>query len=441
MRRFAARVEASPIGLRLARGAFWSLAGALIARGSTFVAGFFLARILGKESFGKLAMAQSTLDMVANFAGFGMSMTATKYVAEFRAHAPQRLGSLIGMALLTTSIMGALASGLLFLFAPWLAIQKLTSSDLGGLLRIGAACVFLTAVNGALTGALAGFEAFRTIARVNLSAGVLTLPLILAGVSWRQLEGTVWALCACQLVLCVFNVLALFSVCRREGVQINWPNRGGNWRIIWQFSLPALLSTSLVGPVNWACNAMLANQPNGYSQLGIFTAANLWFSLMLFLPSISSLALLPILAGRATSADRKGEYAARKIVFMAMRVTALAVVPLTLGICIFSPSIMGLYGSSFSVGWKTLCFAALGACIAALQMPAGNMVVAARSMWLVSVVSALWGGTYYGLAYFWVERGSDGLSLARAAAYAVNLAATLLLMNFYAGKRPEKVPI
>ena len=434
VRRLAARIKDSPNGSRLAHGAFWSLAGAIISRGSMFVAGFLLARILGKEGFGKLGMVQSTLDMFGFFAGFSMSMTATKFIAEFRARDPHRTGRMIALVSLTTLIAAAAVSFVILFFAPQLAFQKLEAPELGGLLRIGIAFVFLNAINGTLTGILAGLEAFRTIAKVNLCAGFFTVPLILTGVLWRGLEGTVWALGASQLLLCVFNLLALRAVCLREHIEWDGSNAVSEWRVVLQFSLPALLSGSLIAPVSWECNTLLAAQPGGYSQLGIFNAANLWFSLMLFIPGISNQALLPILAGRAKLPADEDDVPARKIMRAAMRVTAWAAVPLTVCICVLSPVIMGLYGSSFAGGWKTLCFAAIGACLAALQMPAANMVIATRSMWLACVITAMWGGTYYGLTRLLVVYGSDGLSLARAAAYAVNLAATLLLLNFRFGK-------
>lgn len=428
-RRFVARLQASPTGSRLAHGAFWSLAGAIISRGSMFVAGIFLARILGREGFGKLGMIQSTLDMFGIFAGFSMGMTATKFVAEFRTRDPLRAGRIIVLVCLATIIADIAVCSLLFVFAPHLVVRFFRTPELNGLLRIGIASVFLSAVNGTLTGVLAGFEAFRTIAKVNLCAGVFTLPLILTGVLWRGLEGTVWALNTGQLVLCVFNLLALRDVCRNERIQWDGSSVTSEWRLVLHFSLPALLSSIPLAPVAFVCNALLISQPGGYSQMGILNAANLWFSLMLFIPSISNQALLPILAERAKSTAEEDDVPAHKIMRAAMRVTAWAAVPLTVCICLLSPIIMGLYGSGFAGGWKTLCFAAVAACIVALQLPASTMLIAARSMWLACLTTVFWGSTYYGLSRMWVAHGSDGISLARTVAYAVNFALTLLLLN------------
>ena len=41
------RIQASALGLRLARGAFWSFTGAVISRGLSLLSSIFVARMLG----------------------------------------------------------------------------------------------------------------------------------------------------------------------------------------------------------------------------------------------------------------------------------------------------------------------------------------------------------------------------------------------------------
>ncbi len=54
--------------------------------------------MLGKEEFGKLGIVQSTVGMFQVFAGFGLGLTATKYVAEFRDSDPAKTGRIIGLS-------------------------------------------------------------------------------------------------------------------------------------------------------------------------------------------------------------------------------------------------------------------------------------------------------------------------------------------------------
>ena len=67
------------------------------------------------------------------------------------------------------------------------------SSTSGGLL------LFLGGINGAQTGALSGFEAFKAIARINLISGALTFPLMVAGAWHWGVAGAVWGLIEASL--------------------------------------------------------------------------------------------------------------------------------------------------------------------------------------------------------------------------------------------------
>ena len=64
------RIENSPLGYRLAKGVFWSMAGAVISRGLMLVASVLVARMLGKVGFGELGMIRSSVGMFGVFAGF-----------------------------------------------------------------------------------------------------------------------------------------------------------------------------------------------------------------------------------------------------------------------------------------------------------------------------------------------------------------------------------
>ena len=54
------RIDASDIGYRLAKDAFWSMARAVISRGLMLAASVLVARMMGKTIYGELGMIQST---------------------------------------------------------------------------------------------------------------------------------------------------------------------------------------------------------------------------------------------------------------------------------------------------------------------------------------------------------------------------------------------
>jgi O-antigen/teichoic acid export membrane protein len=86
------------LGSRLVLGVFWSAIGAVVSRSLALVAGIVIARLIGKAAFGEYGVIQSTLSMFSAFAMFGVGLTATKHIAEFRRADPERTGRIVGMS-------------------------------------------------------------------------------------------------------------------------------------------------------------------------------------------------------------------------------------------------------------------------------------------------------------------------------------------------------
>src|SRR5258706_10786206 len=120
---------------RLIKGAVWNLAGAIVARGFGLISSILIARILGREAFGELGVIQSTVGMFGVLAGFGLGMTATKYVAEFREKGPAKAQRIISMSLLAALISGIAMAAALVISARWLAVHTLSLPRLTPLLQ------------------------------------------------------------------------------------------------------------------------------------------------------------------------------------------------------------------------------------------------------------------------------------------------------------------
>lgn len=414
---YFARLENSPLGYRLARGAFWSIAGAVISRGLGLVASILVARMLGRVQFGELGIIQTTVGMFGAFAGFGLGVTATKHVAQFRSKDPTRAGRIIAISTLVAWLTGGSMAALLLILAPWLASHTLAAPHLGGLLRLGSALILVGAISGAQTGALAGFEAFRRIAKINLLSGLATFPLMVCGVWGWGLEGAVVGLVLSQALTCVLNYFALHAEAGRAGISLSHAPSTYEWRIFWDFSVPAVASGLMVGPVYWLCSAMLVNRPGGYAQMGVFNAANQWFAALLFLPGVLGQAALPVLSERLAENDLMR---AAKVLKSYIQVNALVVGPLVVGGSLLSPWIMSAYGRGFEGAWLTLTLVLVTAALLALQTPVGQVITASGRMWLATLMNAGWAMCFIGLTWALSSSGATGLAAARLGAYAVH---------------------
>jgi O-antigen/teichoic acid export membrane protein len=423
-----ARLEASPLGYRLARGAFWSLVSGLIGRALGLLASIFVARILGKETFGELGTVQSTVAMFAVFAGFGTAATATKYVAEFRQSDPERARRIIALSTAVAWITSGVAALILFIVSPWLATKTLAAPHLSGTIQVGTLLLFLGGLNGAQFGVLAGFESFKKIAVINFVGGLISFPALLAGAYWNGLTGTVWALVITMLVTYALTRFVL----RQEVGWASIPWRGhqwtSEWPVLWKFSLPSILASFMIGPVTWACNAILVNQPDGYLEMGLFSAANQWRMAIIMLPAMVGGVGFPVLSNLLAQSDFAGF---RKVFYTNLGVSFGVAAVIALSVVGCAPFIMRSYGRAFAGGEAILIVLSAVAVVGATLDVVGQTIASEGRMWFGFLLNAIWAVVLLGASLLLIPgRGALGMALANLIAYGVHLLTVSIYLFF-----------
>jgi O-antigen/teichoic acid export membrane protein len=400
---------------RFARGAVWSLVGALLSQGANLAASIVTGRFLGPEGFGKYGIIQSTVGMLGVFAGLGLGVTATKYVAEFRRRDPERAGRIIALSNSVAVLSGGLLALLLLVLAPMIAAKTLNAPELTAELRIASLFLFFSALNGAQIGALSGFEAFRRIARVNMLRGLAAFPIAALGVLLFRLPGAVWALGVTSIVTCVLSQAALRGECKATGVRPRLSGAWGESRILWRFSTPAFLCSALVGPVTWAANTMLVNQSDGYTQMGMLSAASQWRYAIAFVPGVLTQFALPVLSN--LNGERDASLYGKALRWN-LSLTSLAAIAVALPVALSAPLIMRLYGHGFQDGSVLLVLSAVTAVISSLNGVVGTAILSAASVWVGFAFNAMWALVFLGGCYWLVPANlAVGLMSAMLAAY------------------------
>lgn len=420
--RLAERVEGSRLATRLAEGAFWSFAGSALSRVFALAASVVTARILGKAQYGELGVLVSTLLTFQAFSSLGLGMTATKYVSELRSSDPARAGRILAMSSVLSAATGLLAAGLLWIFAPWLASHTIGAPHLADPLRVAGLGLVFTTMGGAQTGALAGFEAFRTQTLLNVWLGLLGIPIAVVGVWYWGLEGAVWATVATAALQWALTHVAVRLLARRDRVPVSLTGWWREQRVLWTFSLPALAQGVMVAPVSWAAAAILVNQPGGYPEMGVFSAANHWYAAVLFLPNALCGPVLPVLSERVGRGDGPG---VRTVLRAAVAMNAAAVVPIVAVGCLASPWLVRLYGPQFADAWPTFAAVLITAGIVAIINPVGYVLAASERLWLGFLMNTGWAAVFLGATVLLVGWGSLGIATARLVGYAVHFGWTL----------------
>jgi len=431
-----ARVESSAIGKRLVRGTFWALAGTIGSRALALASAILAARILGKMHYGEWGIIQSTVGMFGTLAGFGMGTTAAKFIGELRTTDPTRAGKVIALSSGVSWVAGCALAALLALGSSWLSEHALSAPSLTGSLQLSSFLLLLSGVNGAQTGALSGFEAFKSVARINLLTGVLSFPLTVISAYWFGVAGIVVGTSLGQAIGCYLNFLALRRVAKSNGVPISYFSCMDELPTLWKFSVPAVLTQVLISGVNWLAAAMLVRQPNGFAEMGVFNAANQWFNALIWLPYVVNSVSLPMLAERLGANDNRGAVSLLK---MSVRMNAAVALPVVGVGCLLSPYIMMTYGSGFQASWPTLSVVLINAGLLALVMPVGQVMSARGHMWLGFSSNLAWALVFLGMNIFLAGWAAFGLASARLFAYAVHgLFVVVYTIAFVNGHRASR---
>ena len=405
---------------RLGLGAFWSLAGAAIARGLGLAGSICAARILGRRGFGELGMIQSTVGMFATFAGFGLGLMATKHIAEFRSQDRPKTGRLIGLSTVASLISGSIMAVILIACADWVCGSTLRTPYLAGPLRVSASLLLLNAVCGAQTGVLSGFEAFRTIAKINLISGLLGFPMCVIG-AWCGIDGAVWGMSASVLVNCILNRVELRRLLKAAGITVDHRGCWREARVLWTFTAPALLGSILMAPATWLCNAMVARGAHGYENLALLNVGNQWRAAILFVPATLGGMILPVLANLSGENDSARYRTVLKYSLAGNAACALAV---AVPVILFAGRILKAYGNGFAAGRGVLILTVAASGIFALNNQLSRAAASVGAMWASFWFDAVCAAGYLaGCAALFGRWGVNGIGAALLGAAALQFTA------------------
>ena len=377
-----------------------------------------MARMLGKTVYGELSIVQSTLGTVGTLAGLGLGMTATKYVAELRKSDPRRASSIIALAIQVALVSCAIAATAMIACAPSLAVSQLHRPELSLTIRLGAAYLVFTILNGVGVGILSGFEAFRDVAVVNLWSGVAFFLATVAGTYFFGLNGSVIGLSVATFANCVITTLAIR---KHTGPHFELASGARAWDevgVLWSFAVPAALAGFLIAPVVWYSNVLLSRQPDGYSQLGVFSAAQSWQSAILFLPQALAPAMLAYLSHTFGEASRT-RYS--RLTLWSVLANGVIAAFGCLVVVLFAQPIMRMYGRGFTGNNAVLIAIAISAIPMALCNVVGYVIASAGKMWWGFAVNLLWTIAFTISAVHFVPLyGATGLAVTYMVAYALH---------------------
>jgi len=392
--------------------------GTGLSQASMFATVLIAARMLGSGTLGEYGIVQSTTGMLGLLAGMGLGLTTTKHVSELRDMDARRCGRIVGLA---TIISLASAGGIafcLFLLAPVLAAETLKAPHLALVLRIAGITLFFNALNGVQIGTLTGLEAFKTILYINSVRAAMTFAFVTTGIWQWGLLGMFLGMAATASLICIVTELAQRVACANCKIEITYGR--DVWRevgLLWRFTAPGLIALLIPGIVFWIVRTMLIQYPNGYAELGIFTAADQWTFVLVFIAANLNSTGLPILSNVYGSGDWL-RY--RKILLGNILLPLVTAALFAVAFCLGSPLLERIYGPSFAGMAPLLVLISLIGVMRVLGGTLGTFIVSIGEMWWGVMFNVMWGGVLIAATLLLLDRGAIGLALAYMAAYTLH---------------------
>lgn len=414
------RLQESPLGMRLFKGASWSLFGMLFNYAALMLVSLILTHLLGRYVYGQYGMIRSTVNMFIIFCSYALGTTATKYLAEFRDHNKERAGRILGLSLISVVIFGVMLFSICFLGSDVLAERTLNSTELAPFLRLGALMVLFACLNGLLNGALSGLEAFAEISYAQSISGVIMLIGALVGGYYWGLKG---ALIGYIIYLCS---LTLFFACylrlklRKFAIRVSLHGIMQELPMLWKFSLPAMLIGISVTPVIWAGNVILVNSPGSYNAMAGFDIINQWKMMILFVPGAVSKISLPILSN-LSSAGKHTDF--RRVIKINIALNTAVALILSLVIGSISKWILHWYGAEFVQYSNALLILLLSSVVCVANGVVGQVIMSKGYAWYGCIFNTLWAISFLGFTWLFVQvysLGVSGMALAYLFSYLVH---------------------
>lgn len=412
---------------KLIYGIFWNLISALASQGFPMIAAIITARLLGKFGYGQLGMINSTVILFSTFAGLGLGITATKYIAQLYQTDPERTGRIMGLTNLFGVASGVVMCIILFVMAPWLASNTLAAPNLTPALQLASLLLIFNTIVGIQSGSIAGFGAFKDLARIAIIQGLVSSTLTITGVYFFGLIGAVTAMVINSLINLILYKLTINNLVKRFKIKIDYVRSWREKDVIWELSLPSMLANVMVGPVVWIANVIIINTAGGYGQLGLFNAADQWRSALTFLPAVIGGVLLPMVSANVNKENKALET-------VNVLASWVIVIIIALPLISFPEIIAFFYGPDYSsaVFLQSLAIMMFVSCIISYKDGIGRKLVAKNLMWWGFLSNLVWGVLFLGSLLIFKNLGSLGLAVSYLISYAVN---TIIFVPFYLSRK------
>lgn len=374
---------------RILNGIVMGVGGAVVSKVLLTIFNILLARILTVEAYGAYSLINNTVQTFTVFAGAGIGVTLTRYIALYREKDIKQTGILLGTLMVINIIISLIISIFVFIFADKIAVLLKSEIEINNLLRITAGTIFFTAVVAILQGALQGFESYKNIATIQVIANFLNILLGVILARYFGIVGAIYSLLILQVFMFIMMVNNLAKNIKKNDIKLNIIFNKEVKQAILQVTIPSFLATVFVLPIMWITNFYFSSNI-GLEEFAAFSVCLQWFNIVNYIPQQLG-QLKPIYTQLY---DEKKYSELKKYNNKIISITIIFSICCSLFLFIIRNFILKSYGDYYTSCNETFIIMLITTVIFAIQSQYGSVFQAIGKSWLCFTLNVIWALSY-----------------------------------------------
>ena len=415
---------------RVLEGSAFILASRLVNAVSLFVVSVTLARYLGTDEYGLIAIALGVAGMLEVVGALGMNTGAARYIPYYKARSEdgdiRRVVSInitakIGMALMLGALL-YISAGLL---------QDFFDKPIEPLMEIAAIVLALNILGGAFQGILRGYQRMGAMAVANVARDIIWAVTAIGLVVVADLgpEGALWGMVAGAIIWLTISLVILVQVLRSDPPEdphlVNRYDRRVVMALV-TFGIPVLLSKLLFMVFDWTGTYVIAYFGT-VEDVSIYNIAFGIVAIPLILIKAIGIAMLPAMS-HAYGEERLGLM--RTLWGGSLKLINSLFMPLTAMLMVLAaPTILLIYGIDYVPGALSVLILAPYLLVRPTGLMSTQILAAMALQKLIFKVNMVSVGYNIAVSIILVPMiGIEGAALAASSAFIINS----VLMYHYA---------
>lgn len=431
---FIRKIKESNITKRFINAIVFGIGGAAISKGLLMLFNIIVSRMLGETQYGVYSIINNTVQTFTVFAGAGIGVTLTRYVALYRDKDKTMLGIILNTLLVFNAVLSLIVAIIVFIFSD--NISNLISGEINIsiYIRITSGTIFFTSLMLILQSILQGFEEYKKIAVIQIISNIVMLLIGAIITKFYKIMGTIISLLLLNLVMTIFFAISIINIVKKKNIVLKFKVNETIKEAIKKVAIPAFLASIFVVPLLWVTNFIFTNK-NGYEEFAAFSVCLQWFTILNYLPQ--QLGQVKPIYTQLYAECRLEEL--KKCVNKMMIFSISFGVIISIILMIISRIILKVYGE-FYISYTIPFIIMLGASIFyAIQSQYGSILQAIGKIWGCFMLNMIWGVVFIICFLLLNNKGALGYSLTYLISYFIYSVISYIFFNYIVFKKNIKM--